>query len=368
MNWRNALGLSAIIASKDTGREGLLGLSAVSLHRLSLLIPALCALAYPSLLGLLSSGRVLVHGSASPDGVIVWVTAIASLTLALAVMLVSFVFGFALGSPDVGNPKDRHARIIAHLAFATPSLYVGFANVAGVLRAPTAVPIAWLVFWALGAMIVLLGARLSPTSVAMRPVGHRRLAIAHGISAVSILLLFVGPHILNHLTGFWNGPVHIEVMKAVRHVYRDDIVQPILLALIGFQILSGTALVQRRMRMPSDFLGTVQTMSGVYVGVYFLAHMTAVFAARYAGTDTNWNWLTRPNNSMLVSLSNLRLIAHYWVGPIAIVTHVACGLRMVLLQRDISSATANRLALALITLGVVVSSVILVALLNVHIA
>ncbi len=157
-------------------------------------------------------------------------------------------------------------------------------------------------------------------------------------------------------------------MNAVRRVYRDDIVQPMLLALIGFQILSGTALARRRMRMPSDFLGTVQTMSGVYVGVYFLTHMTAVFAARYAGTDTNWNWLTRPDNSMLVSLSNLRLIAHYWVGPIAIVAHVACGLRVVLLQRDISPATANRLALALITLGVVASSLILVALLNVHIA
>jgi succinate dehydrogenase/fumarate reductase cytochrome b subunit len=142
----------------------------------------------------------------------------------------------------------------------------------------------------------------------------------------------------------------------------------VLLALIGFQILSGTALVRRRMRMPSDFLGTVQTMSGVYVGIYFLAHMTAVFAARYAGTDTNWTWLTRPGNSMLVSLSNLRLIAHYWVGPVAIVAHVACGVRMVLLQRDISPATANRLALALIAVGVLASSVILVALLNVHIA
>jgi hypothetical protein len=105
-----------------------------------------------------------------------------------------------------------------------------------------------------------------------------------------------------------------------------------------------TALVRRRMKMPSDFFATVQTMSGVYVGVYFLAHMTAVFAARYADIDTNWTWLTRPNDSMLVSLSSLRLIAHYWVGPVAIVAHVACGLRMVLLQHDISPATANRLA------------------------
>ena len=79
-------------------------------------------------------------------------------------------------------------------------------------------------------------------------------------------------------------------------------------------------------------------------------------------------WLTRQNNSMLGSLSNLRLIAHYWVGPIAIVAHVACGLRAVLLQHDVSTATANRLTLALITLGVVASSLIIAALLNVHIA
>jgi hypothetical protein len=105
-----------------------------------------------------------------------------------------------------------------------------------------------------------------------------------------------------------------------------------------------------------------------YIGVYFLAHMTAVFAARYADIDTNWSWLTRPSNSMLVSLSNLRLIAHYWLGPIAIVAHVARGLRMVLLQHDISPAMADRLALALITAGAVGSSLILVALLNVHIA
>jgi hypothetical protein len=362
MNRRNVLSLSAIMASQDASRGGLSGLSAVSFHRLLLVIPALCALAYPSLLSWLSAGLVLVHGSNSPDGMIVWVSVIGSLTLALAVMLLSFVFGLTLG------PEDFRARSIAHLAFATPSLYVGFANVGGVLHAPSAVPIAWLIFWTLVAMIVLLGPRPSSTAVAITPVGHRRLAVAHGVSASAILLLFVGPHIGNHLAGFWNGSVHIEIMNAARHVYRDDIVQPILLGLIGFQILSGTALVRRRMRMPSDILGTVQTMCGVYIGVYFLAHMTAVFAARYADIDTNWSWLTRPSNSMLVSLSNLRLIAHYWVGPIAIVAHVACGLRMVLLQRDISPAAANRLALALITVGVVASSVILVALLNVHIA
>ena len=371
MTRTSGLGLSAIIASKDVGPNSLLGSTAVSRRRLWLVVPALCALAYPSLLSLLSSGLVLMHGSASPNGVIVWVGAIASLTLALAVMLISFVFGLALGAPHVQDDPDSYrARSIAHLAFATPSFYVGFGNVAYYgFQTPSAAPIAWLVFWALVAVIVLFGPRSRPVAIATTtPLGYRRLALAHGVSAITILLLFIGPHIANHVAGFWSGPVHIAVMSTLRRVYRDDIVQPILLILIGFQLLSGTALVWRRMRTPSDFLGTVQTMSGAFVGMYLLAHMTAVFATRYAGTDTNWTWLTRPNDSMLVSLSNLRLLAHYWVGPIAIFAHVACGLRMILLQHDVSSTRANGLAVVLIAVGVVTSSVILVALLNVHIA
>jgi hypothetical protein len=388
MNEHNALGLPAIMASEDARRGGFLGLSAVSLHRLLLVIPALCALAYPSLLSWLSAGLVLLHGSDSPTGPIVWVGVVGSLTLALGVMLVSFVFGLTLGSPHVGRSEDFRARCVTLLAFAAPSLYVGFANVAGVLSARWAVSVAWLVFWTLMAMVVLLGSRSSSVgsssvgsssvgspsvgspseASAISPVGHRRLAVAHGVSALAILLLFVGPHIGNHLAGFWSGSVHTEIMNVARRLYRDDIIQPILLTLIGFQIMSGVVLVRRKMRMPSDFFGTVQTMCGAYIGVYLLAHMTAVFAARYAGVDTNWAWLTRPNDIMLSSLSNLRLVAHYWVGPIAIVAHVACGLRAILLQHHVSTATANRLVPALITLGVVASSLIMIALLNVHVA
>ncbi len=367
MNRPGGLSRSVLIASKDVGPDSPSGLGAVSLRRLWLAVPALCALAYPSLLSLLSSGLVLVHGSDSPNGPIVWVSVIASLTLALAVMLVSFVFGLMLGSPHVGRGEDFRARCVALLAFATPSLYVGFENVAGVLRSPSAV-VAWVAFWTLMAMIILLGSRSPSAASAISPVGYRRLGIAHGVSALAILLLFVGPHIGNHLAGFWSGSVHIAIMDVMRRVYRNDLVQPILLALIGFQILSGTVLVQRRMRMPSDIFGTVQTMCGAYIGVYFLAHMTAVFAARHADVDTNWAWLTRPNDSLLLSLFKLRLIAHYWVGPIAIVAHVACGLRWFLLQRDVSPATANRIAWALVTAGVAASSTILLALLNVHIA
>ena len=67
MSQRNVSGVAAIIASPDASRGGLFGLSAASLHRVALVFPALCALAYPSLLSLLSAGLVLVHGSDSSE-------------------------------------------------------------------------------------------------------------------------------------------------------------------------------------------------------------------------------------------------------------------------------------------------------------
>jgi hypothetical protein len=342
--------------------------SALSRNRLLLAIPALCALAYPLSSSLLSAGLVAAHGSPAPNGAIVWLGVVASLALAWAVMGVSFVFGLVLGSRDGATGEHLPARSVAHLAFTTPSLYVGFANVAGVFHAQPALLTAWIIFWVAMAGIALAKPSLSSTAAVVTQAAHRRLATYHGISAVLILLLFVLPHIVNHVVGFWSGTAHIELMKIVRYFYRDDIVQAVLLALIGFQILSGSALVRRRLTIPNDFLGTLQTMCGAYIGVYFLAHMTAVFAARYAGTDTNWNWLTNNDTTMLVSLSSLRLIAHYWVGPIAIITHLACGLRMVLLQREVTAMLAPRLVPVFMTVGIVVSSVILVALFAVHIA
>ena len=75
-----------------------------------------------------------------------------------------------------------------------------------------------------------------------------------------------------------------------------------------------------------------------------------------------------PTTACWLVFPTSRLIAHYWVGTIAIVAHIACGLRMVLLRPDTSPPMADRLALALIAVEVVASSVILLALLNVHIA
>lgn len=339
----------------------------ITLQRPLLILPVLAAMIYPWLLSALTLALRSLGVSAPPAAHIVGASTLVILLSAWSVMAVGAVLALKLGRDRNGSRLCARGRLLAHLAFAAPSFLVGFGNVAGILGQRGAVPYAWLIVWALlAATIFLPGGEVPPA--APRPVAQRRLAVAHGFSALAILLLFLLPHIGNHLLGIWSGAAHIAAMKLARQLYRSEIIEPLLLALIAFQIVSGSVLVRRRLDRPSDFFGTLQTLTGVYVGVYLLAHMTAAFSARYAGTDTNWNWLTNDDKGLLAYLSFFPLVAHYWVGPVAIVTHVACGLRVVMLEHRIPQIRATQAAWGLIIAGSLASSIILAGLLGAHIA
>ena len=327
----------------------------------ALVLPALAAIAYPFLLSAISWLLRVSHVAAPPSSTAVMVTVLAILTCASGVMALAFARALSLGRIGAGTG----GRLLAHLAFAAPSLMVGFGNVAGLLHARGAVVIAWPLFWLAVIAVTWLGQdapRFTPLPT------NRKLAVAHGISALAILILFVLPHLANHLAGIVSGAAHIRIMRLARLDYRNEVVEPLLLTLIAFQIMSGFVLVRKKLTRAGDFFGTLQTLTGIYVGIYLLAHMTAAFSARGAGTDTNWNWLTYDDQGLLSHLDSFTLVAHYWMGPIAIITHLACGLRVVMLEHGVSEQRVGRLAWGLIGLGIVASSVILAGLLGVHIA
>lgn len=326
-----------------------------------LVLPAFAAIAYPLLLAAISALLRFFQVSAPPGPGAIAIVVLAILASALAVMAVAFVRALELGRRGAGPG----ARLLAHLAFTTPTLLVAVGNVVGLFHARGVAAYAWPLFW-LALMVVVSLAQEAPQPAPIS--SSRRLAVGHGISALAILIVFILPHLANHLTGIISGADHIQVMKVLRLDYRNAIVEPLLVTLIGFQIMSGFVLVRRRLSRGSDFFGTLQTLTGVYVGVYLLGHMTAAFAARGAGTDTNWNWLTSDDRGLLFYLSGFSLVGHYWVGPIAIVTHVACGLRGVMMEHGVNEQAAGRVAWSLIALGFAGSSIILAGLLGAHIA
>ena len=319
-------------------------------------LPVAAAATYPLLLQTLSRIVVRTHGSISPDGMALGFAVAGSLLIAFAVMASGFAAAGAIRN-----------RVAVFLVFATPSLFVGFGNVANLLHEPAVASIGWPLFWAIIAVTLFApahaGAERSPGARF-----YRRLAIAHGITASAIVILFLALHLANHLGGLASGATHIAFMNAARQFYRNDIVEPLLVALVVFQIGSGVVLAQRRIRAGSDFFGRLQAMTGVYVAVYFLAHLTAVFGARMAGTDTDWNWLTNKDHSMLGSLSNLRLIGHYWFGPVAVLTHLGCGLRAVLREHGVRARMADMVPRVAMGAGAAVASVIVAALLGLRVA
>lgn len=343
--------MDALGVSENIGR----GLRVSVRQTVFLIAVSLCAAIYPSILRS-SASAIAASGLSAAAGI-----ALATIFALLAASVVTSVSFFAV--KEMTSPLPR---ILCHLAFTTPTLVVAIGNFAGVFGVRGAVTVIWLMLWSSLLAAALIFQKPRSESAILSPRARSRLAGIHGISACLIIALFIAPHLSNHVTGLWSGATHIALMKVLRNIYRNKVVEPVLFGLIAFQILSGLTLVGNRIGRRDTVFGTLQTLTGVYVAVFFLGHVTAVLAARHAGTDTNWNWLTDNDRGLLANLHSITLVGHYWVGPIAILTHIACGFRTVLLQNRTSVVRSNRVAIALMGLAMVTSSAILAGLIGIH--
>src|SRR5262249_54103873 len=130
----------------------------------------------------------------------------------------------------------------------------------------------WVAWWAIALALLLRSDSGTPARVAMRSVPVP-LRVAHGVSALALVIVFLALHIANHLM-FPAGPgTYDAVMKVFRHVYRTNILQPVVVALFLFQIGTGLFFVWRQTAAPSSRFRTFQIASGVYVAFYVLGHM-----------------------------------------------------------------------------------------------
>jgi succinate dehydrogenase/fumarate reductase cytochrome b subunit len=102
---------------------------------------------------------------------------------------------------------------------------------------------------------------------------HRGLAVALG--------LFIALHLFNHLAGLAGQDAHRRVQEALRPVYRNGLVEPLLLLAMTLQAGVGLRLLTARHRL------TLQTASGGYLALFLLIHVGAVMTARWQGIDTD---------------------------------------------------------------------------------
>jgi hypothetical protein len=207
-------------------------------ERLQTLAPSLAALLYPfALEGFNASVTRIAEGGAGALG-LSWLGAAMCLALAFAVPLIAMLAAMSLSGIDRPTAAQLRAKRMALLAVAAPTLFTFLGVVLYMLHDPVPDTWLWVACWAIALALLLQSDNDAPARVAVRlvPVPLR---VAHGVSALALVMIFLALHIANHLMFPAGAETYDAVMKVFRHVYRTDILQPLVVALFLFQIGTG---------------------------------------------------------------------------------------------------------------------------------
>jgi hypothetical protein len=327
---------------------------------------------YPHAVRLLYESGKLLHRADRPGGAVTWLAIVLSVALVYSVPAVGIRVAYLLGRHESTSSSELLARRLAHLAVASPSLFVLIGVVFYLLHAPTGDSVFWWILWLAPLAATAWAMRRrdteAPASRAPSVLTPTPLRVAHGISALLIVLIFLAWHLLNHASAIYSHEFNRAMMNALRKWYRSEVVQPLLVALMLFQVVSGMTLFWRATAARSDLYRTLQTCTGAFLAAFIVSHLNAVFILARAVTkvDTTFLWASGAPVGLLPDPWNVRLIPHYSLGVWFVIVHMGFGLRGVLLAHRVSPAVADRVAWGLGALGVVVALTITVAQLSVH--
>jgi hypothetical protein len=328
--------------------------------RILMLVAPLAALIYPFTLRGFNASVTTITSAGGNGGALPWITAAISLLIAFAVPTIALLMAMSFAKITAPTAAEVRAKRVALLAVAAPTIFTFVGVVLYMLGDP--IPDSWalVVFWAVVAVMVgrAENETLARTTVAPVPVGLR---VAHGVSALAIVAIFLALHITNHLTGLVGPATYDAVMKVFRHVYRTELLQPVLVALFFFQIATGVYFVWRHTAAPSDRFRTFQIASGVYLAFYVLGHMNSVFvfARTYLGIDTGWGFATGAPTGLVQDAWNIRLVPHYALGVFFVLSHIAAGARVVMLNSGVRKALADRLMIGGVSAAGVIAVLII---------
>ena len=335
------------------------------------LLPPAAALLYPyAVRALYESGR-LIHQATGLNYAAAWLTVVASAGLTYGVVAASIGVAHLLARQELTSPSALLARRLAHLAIASPSLFVLIGVLSYLLHSANGDYVFWWILWLGVIAAIAWGMRFDSAAkhaIRASTPAPSWLRVAHGISALLIVLIFLALHLFNHASAALSLELNETMMKSLRTWYRSVLVQPVLITLMLFQVASGVTLLWRATAARSDLYRTLQTSTGALLTAFIVSHLNAVFILGRAVTkvDTNFLWASDAPVGLLPDVWNVRLIPHYSLGVWFVITHIGLGLRFVLLSRRVSPASANRVAWGVCALGAAVALTITVAQLSVH--
>jgi hypothetical protein len=299
-------------------------------ERLLAWIPIGTAFLYPWALRLFHDAAIT-----KPQSIVPAIWLIIAFALPLSCLL------FVWRSAGRAGDAPPTVRRLAFAALAAPPLFVLTGVLSGLLHSPIRDIWIWSVLW------IALGVRATVASSSARPqpLGDMsgRLRVLHGITGL-VILTFVAFHLTNHVTGLFGPLVHARVMAIGREVYRSQLVEAVLVAVLLAQVASGLRLAWRWSARPLDAAGVIQVGSGAYLAAFILTHLNSAFvSARWVhGTPTDWAWATGAPDGLLMDAWNIRLLPHYALGVFFVIAHPFCGLRTVQLAHGVRRSIADR--------------------------
>lgn len=176
----------------------------------------------------------------------------------------------------------------------------------------------------------------------------------HRSSAV-VVGLFALVHITNHLWSLVGIPEHIAFMELARKVYRQPVVESLLLFCVAFQVVSGLWLVMRGWKQRTGAVAWMQAISGTVLAFFLAVHVSAVvFGRTVLALDTNFYYAAA---GMHVPPYGFFFVPYYFLAVLALFTHFGCA---VYWQLQSATAGMRRLAIGLPVLVGAAVSVLLV--------
>lgn len=280
-----------------------------------------------------------------------------SLTLMLASLLAGPVAGWlALNYLDRNGLDRSRNRLVVHgalLAAVTPALFTAMRRISSNELVP------WYLVIALAALAAFL-----PASDSASPASAAKFRHVHASSAI-VLAAFALAHIFNHSVAIVSLGMNTAMLHVLRHVYRQNVGQAILIAAVAVQVCTGLTMVWKYYLRRATALRNLQLISGVYLAVFLVTHLITVFTVRPNGIDTDFVWASHAPAGLLAGLATVQLLPRYALAVLAVFVHLACQARWNL-SRVISESAARKASYSVMALGGVTTVVIALAACGVH--
>jgi len=191
-----------------------------------------------------------------------------------------------------------------------------------------------------------------------------RLRRFHRLSAL-LIVIFAVAHVANQAFAIVSVSSHTFVQNVLRVVYRQPLIETLLIAAIALQVATGTMMWRGKVQRGSTS-ANLQAASGLYLAVFFLAHVSAVALARQYQTETNFVWAAGPMG-LLARPGLTALLPYYLLAIVALFVHVGYYARVTAMA-FLPELPVRRLSYAAITVCGTLVLTIGLALCGIHLA